>query len=214
MDTTIGLIFITVIVTVDNALLTGLLLPNVEIRVRRVVLITVGVLLAISQVVLAASVDSLMHSIQFRIAAIVLLGWMSIRTLTMEFHRNRPRWTVVLRLWFLTAFGNLDNMIWLGAHMKGHYLELIVISVLVIPLFVATATLLSNECEKHKWILPLGAGMMAWAAATLTLDIPQVSSLVLTVDDAPRATLQALLTVAILLTGLGVRQFIGRSHRS
>ncbi|MCL6631460.1 MAG: hypothetical protein K6T63_02410 [Alicyclobacillus herbarius] len=210
----IGIVLIALVVTIDNALLTGLLLPSHTTQRQKVTFLTaVGILLGGSQVILAASVDKMLDNILFRLVAIILLGWMCIRTLgTIPEIRSVFRaWGTVVKLWLFTVFGNLDNMIWLGSELKGDRLWLVVSSVGTVPLFVIVGLFLSRQIEKQQWILPLGAGMMAWAAASLMLDIPVVKRFIETLDDAPRTTFQCLITIAILGIGFGVRQVISRS---
>jgi len=57
MATFVGIALIAVIVTVDNALLAGLLLPTTSKQKRQSLIMTVGILLGISQVILATSVE-------------------------------------------------------------------------------------------------------------------------------------------------------------
>ncbi|WP_067624629.1 hypothetical protein [Alicyclobacillus acidiphilus] len=210
----IGIVCIAFVVAVDNALLAGLLLPtHTTEREKKVTLSVIGVLLAGSQMLLAASVDHLMNHILFRMIAIALLGWMSIRTLGMV---PQPRSMFGLlgttaKLWAFTVFGNLDNMIWLGSELKGERIWLVVSSVGTIPLFVMVGLLLSRQIAKQQWILHIGAGMMAWAAASLMLDIPTIKSFVENLDDAPRTTFQCLVTIAILGIGFGIRYTVFRN---
>src|SRR5579875_1957780 len=133
---------------------------------------------------------------------------MCIRTLGIQTARQHQTWGMIAKLWLYTVVGNLDNMFWLGAELKGERIWLIFTSIGTIPLFVTVALFLSNQCEKQQWILPLGAGMMAWAAASLTLDTPFIKSIINTLDDAPRTTFQCLFTICILFIGLGVRQLV------
>jgi len=200
-----GILLIAVVVAIDNALLAGLLLPA-SMTKKRFAFIVVAILLAPVQIFLAASVDYMLRHLGFRILAIFSLSWMSIQTLSMQsMNRVSHTWITIAKIWALTVIGNLDNFIWLGSELKGARMGLVLSSVGTIPIFVAVALLLSQQCEKQKWILPLGAGMMAWAAASLTLDIPAIRDAVLTLEDAPRATIQALITIALLAIGFGVR---------
>ena len=208
MTNLFGIVLIALIVTVDNALLAGLLLPITAKQKKRSILITVGILLGILQIMLAASVDQMLNNIFFRIAGIFLLGWMSIRTMWIQAVRSFQTWTMTVKLLLYTVIGNLDNMFWLGSELKGDRFWLILSSITTIPLFVAVALFLSEQCEKQQWILHVGAGMMAWAAASLTLDIPLIKTRVSGLDEAPVTTFQCLITVAILAVGLGIRQLM------
>ncbi|MCL6453347.1 MAG: hypothetical protein K6T78_06905 [Alicyclobacillus sp.] len=205
-----GIIVIAGIVAVDNALLAGLLLPHGTWRQKKAMVITIGLLLAATQIVLAAGVDRMLHNVAFRLIGIVLLSWMCIRTLQIGAGRAASPWQTA-KLWLYTTVGNLDNMFWLGSELKGDRLWLIVASLATIPLFVAVALFLSQQCEKQTWILHIGAGMMAWAAAALTLDVPAVKAFIGNLDDVPRTTCQCLLTVAILAIGLWFRWLV--THR-
>lgn len=205
MTSVMGILLIAVIVSVDNSLLAGLLLPHATWQRKRVMIISVGILLGVTQVVLAASIDQMLQNIPFRILGIILLGWMSIRTLSLEASRSVPTWLSILKLWLYTVVGNLDNMFWLGSQLKGDRSWLVFVSLGTIPLFVVVALFLSEQCEKQTWLLHIGAGMMAWTAASLMLDIPVIKAFIQTLDDAPQTTFQYLITVAILGLGLGLR---------
>jgi len=106
MATFVG-IALAVIVTVDNALLAGLLLPTTSKQKKQSLIMTVGILLGISQVILATSVDRLLNNLLFRVIGIVLLGWMCTRTLGMKSTRDFQTWTMVLKLWLYTVVGIL-----------------------------------------------------------------------------------------------------------
>jgi hypothetical protein len=207
MPSILGVLLISLLTTIDNALLAGLLLPKSTSQDKRVTLIVVGVLLGAVQILLAASVDQMLNNLLFRLFAIGLLGWMCIRTLGMMQTRHvEPRWMTIAKLWIYTVVGNLDNMFWLGSTLKGDRLWLILSSIGTIPLFVLVALFLAHQCEKQQWILPFGAGMMAWAAAALILDTPLIATFIYKLDDAPRTTFQYLIAIGILLIGLGLRQ--------
>ena len=208
MSSIFGIMVIAAVVAIDNALLSGLLLPRVPFNQKRFIILLNGILLAFTQILLAASVDRMLNNTFFRLLGIVLLAWMCIRILSADTQRNIPMWGASLKLWFYTVIGNLDNMFWLGAELKGDRLWLIVASVVTIPIFVGAALFLSEQSERQTWILHVGAGMMAWAAASLILDTPSVKTFVLTLDDAPRTTLQCLITVAIIAIGVVSRWLI------
>lgn len=94
-----GILLIALIVSIDNALLAGLLLPHAALQQKRFIIISVGFLLGLAQVILAASVDQMLHNLLFRLLGIILLAWMSIRTLSMETRRHAPTWLTIVKLW-------------------------------------------------------------------------------------------------------------------
>lgn len=208
MSSFIGIVIIVFVTAIDNALLAGVVVPRMEDEDKRKVFVAVGILLGISEIFCSAGVDYLMKHLFFQIAAIVVLAWMSVRTLGFESTRSVQSIGMIVRLFLFTLVGNLDNIIWLGSTLKGDRFWLIASSLLSIPLFVWTAMFLSRQIEKQKWILPLGAGMMAWAASALTLDIPVFQSALRGLDDAPSVTFQCLLTAAILVIGLWIRHLL------
>ncbi|MDQ0190458.1 hypothetical protein JI721_08025 [Alicyclobacillus cycloheptanicus] len=170
----VSLALISVIVAIDNALLAGMLLPQASRQHKNEIMVVVGVALAFAQIGCAMGVGRLLTNEVFRALAVVVLIWMSIRTVaSVSFPgRTLTRIRVIWRVFFYTVVGNIDNMIWLGTELRGHYLWLAFFSVVTIPLFIIIAVFLSGQCEKHQWILVLGAGMMAWAAASLVLQTP------------------------------------------
>ncbi|EPZ42244.1 hypothetical protein N007_15610 [Alicyclobacillus acidoterrestris ATCC 49025] len=134
---------------------------------------------------------------------------MSIRVL----NTGQPRYTsrvfaTTVRLFLFTFVGNLDNILWLGSVLQGDRLWITISSFASIPIFVCVTTLLANQIQKQWWILPMGAGMMAWASASITFSIPSIKSFVERLDDAPVVTFQCLMTVCILVLGVAIRGLI------
>lgn len=160
---------IILIVSVDNAILAGLLAPAVSGARRTSVLLLTGGFLAITQVLLAMGVGRLLLHTPFRILLMVVLAWMSIRTLIIP-PRNRALrpliWTLVKVLAY-TTMGNLDNLLWVGVEFKQHIGLLLLFSFVTIPLFVVVALFLANQNDRYHWIRIAGSGMMAWTAGGL-----------------------------------------------
>ncbi|MCL6516035.1 hypothetical protein [Alicyclobacillus sp.] len=165
----IALSVVSLIVAVDNALLAGMILPWAPGSQKPVIVTAAGILLGMTQIGMAIGVGHLMAHASFRIGAGIVLIWMCARTLSMvpASHRGCSLWGHVWRVYFFTLFGNLDNMIWLGSELKGNDLWLVFFSLATIPLFIVVAVFLAEQCERHRWILVVGAGMMAWAASGL-----------------------------------------------
>lgn len=210
----LGIWAIVVITAIDNALLAGVLMGKVPPRQKQTVIVCMGILLAIAQVVCSVSVDHFMKHLIFQVASIVLLSWMSVRVLCMDFTRLSGQLLgTVARLFLYTFIGNLDNIIWLGSTLKGDRVWLILSSSISVPIFIIVAKFLSHQIERQTWIIPLGAGMMAWAAASLTLSLPAVKTFINTLDDAPNTTIQCLITIIILVIGFGTRQLLNRVRR-
>lgn len=199
-----------VIVAVDNALLAGLILPATSKRYQNHIMIIVGIALAVTQVILAIGVGQLLDHAIFRIGAVAILIWMSIRTMSTVAlpKRQIPGIGVICKVFFYTVMGNLDNMIWLGSELKGQYVSLTFFSIAMIPVFVIISVLLADQCERHQWLLLVGAGMMAWAAATLVLQTPSwQTNLVNMPSWAQKAAMGSLIVVA----GFVVREFLART---
>lgn len=193
------LAIVTVIVAIDNALLAGLSLPAHAHPRRGQVFFIVAAALALSQVVLAIGVGKLLDNLTFRVLAIALLSWLAIRTLNQPWFRGvSPVLSIVGRVYVFTAVGNLDNMIWLGSALNHRYVWLVLCSLATVPLFAVIALFLSAQCDKHRWILAAGAGMMAWAAAALYMGTPWGGEEML----APSWLVQTAFAVGVLAIGL------------
>ncbi|WP_040289084.1 TerC family protein [Alicyclobacillus hesperidum] len=209
------ILLVVIITAVDNALLAGILMPSSLNRARKRVIGAVGCLLAIAQILAAASVDKLMHHIEFQVLSSLLLAWMAVRLLTTAPNGGAGRsphhliWPIC-RLFSLTFIGNLDNIIWLGSTLQGNRLWLIAWSLASIPVFVAVSLFLAKQMERQTWILPLGAAMMAWAAASLIVQLPVVKSAIDSLEDIPPTTLQCIVTLVILGMGLLLRAIAGK----
>lgn len=201
-----------VIVAIDNALLAGLILPATSKRFQTQIMIVVGIALAVTQVVLAIGVGQLLNHTIFRVAAVAILVWMSIRTMstvatpTRGFHRL----SVIWKVFFYTVMGNLDNMIWLGSELKGQYVSLVILSIAMIPVFIIISILLAEQCAEHQWLLMVGAGMMAWAAATLVLQTPAWRA---NLVSMPSWAMKASIGSIIVVAGFIVREFLARTNK-
>lgn len=171
------LLIVTVIVATDNALLAGLLLPYVSKSDKLRLTAAVAIAIAVSQAALAVAAQQLLELHIFRLAAIIVLFWMSIQTLRLTPPtRSFSLWKSFWKVFAYTVVGNVDNMIWLGSAVHRNTLWLMFFSVGTIPLFIGVALLLSYECERHRWVVYVGAGMPAWAGVTLLLDTPWAHS--------------------------------------
>lgn len=213
MTSFLGICTIVCLTTIDNALLAGCIIPQMDPRQKRSVITVVGILLAAAQIVSAASVDYLMKSIAFHIIAIFTLAYMAVRTLTVDPVRSTRAFPATLRLFVLTFIGNLDNIVWLGSKLQGDRVFLFLSSFAAIPIFIFISLFLAKQTEKQRWILPLGAGMMAWAAASLTLALPSVKDMIQSLDAAPFTTFQCLVTTIILVIGLCAKKLLTRRTR-
>lgn len=162
--------FVTLIVTLDNALLCGVLLPNASRQIQGNIATVVGTMLAFTQSLMAMGIGRLLDNQAFCILAIVTLAWMCIKVLSKEPEMkslNRLRATVAVFLY--TLFGDIGNMIWLGMAHKGDSVALIVFSMCSIPLFVIASLFFAKQAAHYNWILFLGAAMMAWIAGSLSI---------------------------------------------
>ncbi|QQE77428.1 hypothetical protein [Alicyclobacillus sp. SO9] len=169
----LSLLLVTTIVVTDNALLAGLLLPYLSRSDKLRLTAAVAIAIAASQAALAVGAQQLLKLYIFRLAAIVILFWMAIETLRLTPPtRSISLWKSFWKVSSYTVVGNVDNMIWLGTSVHRNALYLMLFSLLTVPIFIAVALLLSYECERHRWVVFLGAGMPAWAGVSLLLDTP------------------------------------------
>lgn len=198
---------VSIAVAIDNALLAGMLLPPLGRRRRMHVIGLVAVALGVSQVILAMGVGSLIEIAPFRLLATGVLIWMSVNTVrNMQLYRrgrHRSSLQIALRVFFYSALGNLDNMIWLGTYLEGHFWWLTFFSLITIPLFIMVAVFLSDQCQKYGWIAIFGAGMMAWAAASLCLTTPLTERIAI---QMPSLLFHVLFTMVVLVAGFAVRK--------
>lgn len=163
--------FVTLLVTIDNALLCGLLLPHTSRQVQGEIATVVGTALGITQGLTAMGIGRLLDNQAFRIFAIVVLVWMCIQTLTKEPMRHElNKWGTTVTVFICTLFGDLGNIIWLGSVLKGNYVALIVFTICLIPVFVVVSLFLAEQSKKYHWMLFVGAAMMAWIAASLCME--------------------------------------------
>ena len=144
----LGLALISTVVAIDNALLSGMLLPRTSRIHKKQIIGSAGIALAVAQIILAIGVGQFLSNMMFRILAIA-----------------------------------------------------------TVPLFIVIAIFLSEQCERHHWILIVGSGMMAWAAAGLIVGIPGWK---LTGSHVALPAPQILAGLLILAIGVMVRMFLIR----
>ncbi|MCL6637501.1 MAG: hypothetical protein K6T26_06095 [Alicyclobacillus sp.] len=206
------LALIALLVAVDNALFAGVVLPWTDAQHKRRVIQTAGAALAVVQTLCVAGIGSLFGHGLFRAAAALILALMAARTVAGPPGFRTP-WShtrEVARVLIYTLLGNLDNLLWLGSALRHQYVWLALYSVATVPVFVVVAIFLSDQCQRHRWVLWAGAGFMAWAAARLCLDlnwIPQGKR-----EQALAVGVQGLIGAAILVVGWGWGWW--RRHRS
>jgi predicted tellurium resistance membrane protein TerC len=97
-------------------------------------------------------------------------------------------------------------MIWLGSEIHGHYVWLGFFSVSTAPLFFMITLFMADQSQRHSWIRYLGAGMMAWVAGSLFLDMPSAS---LTSAIPPLLT-QTLVALLIMTLGFAMQDTSSR----
>jgi predicted tellurium resistance membrane protein TerC len=199
------LALVTLIVTLDNALLCGALLPSASGRIQSEIATIVGTLLAIAQSLMAIGIGRLLDNQVFCILAIVILAWICIKVLRRKSQMkevNRLRATVTVFLY--TFCGDTGNMIWLGMAHKGDSIALIVLSICSIPLFVVVALFFAKQAEQYDWILFLGAAMMAWIAGSLFVKTTIGRTISATL---PPLVVQVLFAALLMAIALKVRTY-------
>lgn len=197
---------LTLLSTIDNALLAGLMYPTLNLvgghSKRRDVMTFVGILLVVFQSILVMGIGWLLTFPLLRIVAVGCLIWMAIITVK-KLKPTRLEKTylgpvrVSTSVLAYTVIGNLDNLLWLGAAVKGQRMVFVVISMLSIPLFVYISGFLVEQCRQHQWVLVLGAGMMAFAAANLMTEYNMLSIFI----GIPVLAFKILFTLTVLATG-------------
>jgi hypothetical protein len=102
-------------------------LPLTSRKDKRDIATCVGLLVAVFQIMLSVLVDRLLHNLMFHSIAIVFLIWMSIQTVMQieRSHRVFKKIWLICKIAVYIILGNLDNMIWLGAELRGHRLLLV-----------------------------------------------------------------------------------------
>lgn len=197
---------ILVIVTIDNAILAGILATTISGAQRLTALLLTGGFLAMAQILLGLGVGSLLQHTPFQILLIVVLSWMSIRTLIGSFgNRNGRRfvWTLV-KVVSYTTLGSLDNLLWLGVEFQQPLSLLFLFSLVTIPLFLVVSSFLANQNDRHHWILIAGSGLMAWTAGGLYAHSPVSLPRLL----QPQWLVQVAFSLLILTLGWMLRRLV------
>ncbi|WP_067936094.1 hypothetical protein [Alicyclobacillus kakegawensis] len=210
----LGLGITSLVVAIDSALLAGMVLPWTSRQHKQEIMIVVGIALGITQIILTIWVDQFLSNGIFRVLVILVLIWISIRTLIPQASRSYTKISVMWKVFVYTTLGNFDNIIWLGSELEGQYLWLICFSLITIPIFIVTSLFLSDRCERHHWIRILGSGMMAWAAAGLIVEETPVGKLIGDNVSFSFSLSHLAITLFILVMGLIINLLIirRRSH--
>jgi len=200
------ILIIAMVTAIDNALLAGIMVSHENYPRPYWLLASLGILLVVAQIVSVGAIHLIAHHLMFQVASIFILALMSIRTLTDPPLRSRPRGFRVIPLWLITYFGNIDNILWFGSAVHRQYRLLTVYSIFTFPVFYLTALFLSKKLAEQRWIRPLGAGMMAWAAASMTTEIPWIRHWIISLGDASIPTFQCLIAATLLFIGFVLRK--------
>jgi len=197
----VNIIILTVLSTIDNALLAGIIYPHSDKANRREVMIFVGIVLMVIQSLFAMGIRWLLTVHAFRIMAIACLVWMSVLTIVQADQETRSDaqspLKLSMRVLIYTVVGNLDNLLWLGAAVKHEQMLFVIISMLTIPLFVAVANFLAAQTEQYRWVIIIGSGMMAWAAASLLMDYETLKNISVVYPQLTKVG------IAVLILGVG-----------
>lgn len=109
-----------------------------------------------------------------------------------------------LAVFIFTFFGDIGNMIWLGMAHRGDSAALILFSMLSIPLFVVVSLFFAKQAEESKWILFLGAAMMVWIAASLSVKTNIGRAMTATL---PPLIVQVLFAALLMAIALGMSRY-------
>jgi hypothetical protein len=74
-----------------------------------------------------------------------------------------------------------------------------------IPLFIVVSLFISDQSGRQHWIVVIGAGMMAWSAASLILEYPLFAMVEI---EMPMWVIQWGITLAILANGFMLRKLL------
>lgn len=200
------IIFIDLLLAGDNAIVIGMAARNLpkESQKKAIIWGTAGAVLIR---VLATILIVWLMKIPYLLAlgGVVLL-WIAYKLLVQENHHNeiKPAATLMASIRTIViadAAMGLDNVIAVAGAAHGSIVLVILGLLISIPIVVWGSTLFIKLIERYKWILYIGAGVLAYTAAKMIASEEKFGGFF---GDTPvlKWTIEALLVALVIVAGI------------
>lgn len=158
------------VMSFDNALLCGILLPSERWSNWKVV---GGLILAIqfTQFLLIECAEHVLRVPFFMLCAAFVLAWVSVQTMIAVSWTTRSVQAskAFFRTYAFTVVGNLDDVLWIGGKIGGKFLESGFLAAASVPLTVLTVLVFVDLYQYHRWLLAVASISTAFASSELYL---------------------------------------------
>lgn len=203
-----AIVVIDLVLAGDNAIVIALAartLPR-ELQKKAIVWGTVGAILV--RVLMTVVVVWLLQLPGLRLVGGALLIWIAWKLLAAEDGgdghevqggKGRPAsfWSALRTIVIADAVMGLDNVLGVAGAAKGSYLLVILGLAISIPIMIWGSTIILKWVERFPVIIYLGAGVLAWTAASMICHEPSVDGFLQGVPGL-RQAIHALILIAIV----------------
>jgi len=201
----LNIIFIDLILAGDNAIVIALAARNLpkDQQKKAVIWGTVG---AISIRILATLlVVKLLNLPWLHLVGGLLLIWIAFKLLVQEEQHDNVKagntlWQSIQTIIIADAAMGLDNVIAVAGAAKGHMMLVVIGLLISVPVIVWGSTLFIKLVDRFKWIIYLGAAVLAYTASNMFIDEHKFGELFES-NDWLQWTVRIVLIIGIL--GLG-----------
>ena len=178
----INIIFIDLILAGDNAIVIALAARNLpkEQQKKAIIWGTVGAIAI--RIVATLLVVKLLDLPWLHLVGGLLLIWIAFKLLVQEDQHDNIKagstlWKSIQTIIIADAAMGLDNVIAVAGASQGH-MPLVVIGLLIsVPVIVWGSTLFIKLVDRYKWIIYLGAAVLAYTAANMFIGEHKFDSL-------------------------------------
>jgi len=171
----LNIVFIDLILAGDNAIVIALAARNLpkDQQKKAVIWGTVG---AISiRIIATLLVVKLLNLPWLHLVGGLLLIWIAFKLLVQEEQHDNVKagntlWQSVQTIIIADAAMGLDNVIAVAGAAQGHTLLVIIGLLISVPVIVWGSTLFIKLVDRFKWIIYLGAAVLAYTASNMFID--------------------------------------------
>ncbi|URN93157.1 MAG: TerC family protein [Candidatus Pristimantibacillus lignocellulolyticus] len=208
----LNIVFIDLILAGDNAIVIALAARNLpkDQQKKAVIWGTVG---AISiRIIATLLVVKLLNLPWLHLVGGLLLIWIAFKLLVQEEQHDNVKagntlWQSVQTIIIADAAMGLDNVIAVAGAAQGHTLLVIIGLLISVPVIVWGSTLFIKLVDRFKWIIYLGAAVLAYTASKMFIDEHKFGNLF-----EANVWLQWLLKIVLIVGVLGLGYMVNKRN--
>lgn len=202
----LGIIWINVILSGDNAVVIALACRGLPADKRRIGMILGAGVAVVLRIVFTVLVAALLSTPFLKILGGVLLLWIAVKLLVGDEEEGSVKetdrlWHAVWTVAVADAVMSLDNVLAIAAVAQGSTLLLVLGLAISIPLIVAGAALIMKLLDRVPLLVWAGAALLGWVAGEMLISDPwllgQLGAELDHKAEIPSAIVGALLVLAV-----------------